>query len=84
MIFFVNGDNFGVYSKRNWKINRQQIITANIYRIKANDSIKYGCLCIESIDFILKGKILLDHTSLFSEGEYKKNDDNELFSIILD
>ena len=30
--------------------------------------------CIGFIDFMLKGKILLDYTNLFSPNEYKKND----------
>ena len=32
----------------------------NIYRIQANDSIMSGYFCIEFIDFMLKGKTLLD------------------------
>ena len=30
--------------------------------------------CIGFIDFMLKGKILLDYTNLFFPNEYKKND----------
>ena len=30
--------------------------------------------CIGFIDFMLKGKSLLDHTILFSSKEYEKND----------
>ena len=30
--------------------------------------------CIEFIDFMLKGKSLLDYTNLFSPKEYLKND----------
>ena len=30
--------------------------------------------CIGFIDFMLKGKSLLDHTNLFSSKEYEKND----------
>ena len=30
--------------------------------------------CIRLIDFILKGKSLLDYTNLFSLNEYEKND----------
>ena len=29
--------------------------------------------CIGFIDFMLKGKSLLEHTNLFSSNEYKKN-----------
>ena len=30
--------------------------------------------CIRFIDFVLKGKSLLDYTNLFSRNEYEKND----------
>ena len=30
--------------------------------------------CTVSIDFMLKGKSLLDYTNLFSPNEYEKND----------
>ena len=30
--------------------------------------------CVGFIDFMLKGKSLLDYTNLFSPKEYKKND----------
>ena len=33
-----------------------------------------GYFRIGFIDFILKGKILLDYTNLFSPNEYEKND----------
>ena len=35
-------------------------ITASIYRIQAYDSIMCGYFCIGFIDFMLKGKLLLD------------------------
>ena len=41
-------------------------ITTNIYRIQAYDSIMRGYICIGFIDFMLKGKSLLEHTNLFS------------------
>ena len=41
-----------------------------------------GYLCIGFIDFLLKGKSLLEYTNLFSPNEYKKNDVNiKIFSI---
>ena len=43
-------------------------------RIQAYDSIMCGYFCIEYIDLMLKGKILLDHTNLFSLNKYEKND----------
>ena len=33
-----------------------------------------GYFCIEDIDFMLKGKSLLDYTNLFSHNEYDKSD----------
>ena len=33
-----------------------------------------GYFCIGLIDFMLKEKILLDYTDLFSPSDYKKND----------
>ena len=33
-----------------------------------------GYFYIEFIDFMLKGKILLDYTNLFSPNDYEKND----------
>ena len=34
----------------------------------------FGFFCIGFIDFMLKGKILLDYTNLFSFNKYKKNE----------
>ena len=53
-------------------------IAANIYRIQAYDSIMCGYFCIGFIDFMLKGKSLLEYTNLFSPNEYKKNDKNNI------
>ena len=33
-----------------------------------------GYVCIGFVDFILKGKSLLEYTNLFSPNDYKKND----------
>ena len=54
-------------------IGNKNIIT-NIYRIQAYDSIICGYFCNGFINFILKDKILLDYTNLFSPSNYKKND----------
>ena len=54
-------------------IGNKNIIT-NIYRIQPYDSIMCGYFCIGFIDFMLKGKSLLEYTNLFSPNEYKKND----------
>ena len=34
-----------------------------------------GYFCIEFIDFMLKGKSLLDYSSSFSPNDYEKNDE---------
>ena len=49
-------------------------IKSSIFRIQAYDSIMCGYFCIEFINFMLKGKTLLDHTNLFSPNDFKKND----------
>ena len=54
-------------------IGIKNIIT-NIYRILAYDSIICRCICIGLIDFMLKGKSLLEFTNLFSPNDYEKND----------
>ena len=46
----------------------------NINRIQAYDSIMCGYFCIGFIDFMLKGKSLLEYTNLFSSNDYEKND----------
>ena len=48
-------------------------IKANIFRIQAYDSIMCGYFCIEFINYMLKGKTLLDYTNLFSRNDFKKN-----------
>ena len=54
-------------------IGNKNTIT-NIYRIQAYDSIMCGYFCIGFIDLMLKGKSLLDYTSLCSPNNYEKND----------
>ena len=49
-------------------------IITNIYRIQAYDSIMCGYFCIGFIDFMLKGKSLLEYTNILSPSQYKKND----------
>ena len=49
-------------------------IKSNIFRIQAYDSIMCGYFCIKFINYMLKGKILLDYTNLFSANDFKKND----------
>ena len=47
-------------------------IKANIFRLEAYDSIMCRYYCIEFIDYMLKGKTLLDYTNLFSPNDFKK------------
>ena len=49
-------------------------IKSDIFRIQAYDSILCGYFCIEFINYMLKGKTLLDYTNLFSPNDFKKND----------
>ena len=49
-------------------------IESNIFRIQAYDSVMSGYFCVEFINYILKGKKLLDYTNLFSPNDFKNND----------
>ena len=49
-------------------------IESNLFRIQAYDSIMCGYFSIEFINYMLKGKKLLDYTNLFSPNDFKKND----------
>ena len=49
-------------------------IKANIFRLQAYDSIMCGYFCIEFINYMFKGKTLLEYTNLFSPNDFKKND----------
>ena len=49
-------------------------IESNIFRIKAYDSIMCRYFCIEFINYMLKGKKLLDYTNLFSPNDFENND----------
>ena len=49
-------------------------IESNIFRIQAYNSIMCGYFCIEFINYMLKGKKLLDYTNLFSPNDFKNND----------
>ena len=50
-------------------------IITNIFGIQAYDSITCRYFCIGFIDFMFKGKTLIDYTNLFSPNKFKKNDD---------
>ena len=49
-------------------------IKTDSYRMQAENSIMCGYFCTGFIDFILKGKSLIDYTNLFSPNQYRKND----------
>ena len=60
-------DNFGVehIPKEIKKFNGNKDIKANIFRLQAYDSTMCGYFCIEFINYIFKGKTLLEYTNLF-------------------
>ena len=68
-------DSFGVehIPKEINKFMRNDI-KSNIFRIQAYNSIMCGYFCIEFINYMLKGKTLLDYTDLFPPNDFKKND----------
>ena len=53
----------------------------NIYSVQAYDSIMCQYFCIGFIDFMIKGKSLLEYTNLFSSNKYEKNDKKILKSF---
>ena len=69
-------DSFGIehISKEINKFIGNKEIKANVFRIQACDSIMCGHFCREFINYMLKGKTLLDYTNLFSPKDFKKND----------
>ena len=52
-------------------IGNKNIIT-NVYRMQAHNSIIYIYFCIGFIDFMVKGKSLLDYGNLFFPNDFKK------------
>ena len=56
------------------KSSSLKCIKSNIFRIQVHDSIMCGYFCIEFINYMLKGKTLLDYTNSFSPNDFKKND----------
>ena len=69
-------DSFGFENipKEIKKFIENKHIMTNVYTIQAYDSIMYEYFCIGFIDFMLKGKSLLNYTNLFSSNDYDKND----------
>ena len=68
-------DSFGVehIPKEIKKIIGSKDITAYIFRLQAYDSIISGYFCIGFINYMFKGKTLLEYTNLFSPNDFKKN-----------
>ena len=64
---FINSDTTKLSSLK-------RIKKSNIFRIQAYDSIVCGYFCMEFINYMFKGKTLLDNTNLFSPNDFKKND----------
>ena len=69
-------DSFGVehVPKEISKFIGNNKIKSNIFRIQVYDSNMCGYFCIESIDYMLNSKTLLDYTNLFSPNDFKIND----------
>ena len=62
-----------IFQKKSKKIMGNKNIITNIFGIQTYDSIMCEYFCIGFIYFMLKGKILLDYTNLFSPNDYEKN-----------
>ena len=69
-------DNFGVehVPEKIKVIFGNKNITANIFRVQANNSVMCGYFCIRFIDFMLSGKKLTDFMSMLSPYDFKKNE----------
>ena len=63
-----------IHNSDTTKSSSLERIKSNIFRIQAYHSIMCGYCCIEFINYMLKGKTLLDYTNLFSPNDFKKND----------
>ena len=72
----VNFDRFGVdhILKEIKQFIENKNIIANIYKIQIYVSIICEYFCIGFIDFLLKGKSLLNYTNLVSPNDYERND----------
>ena len=69
-------DSFGVehVPEEIKKIVGNENITANIFRVQANNSVICVYFCIGFIDFMLAGQKLTDFLRMFSPYDFKKND----------
>ena len=69
-------DSFGLeyIPKELVKFTKNKDTKTNIFKIQAYDSIMCCYFCFLFIDFMFKGKSLLNFTNLFSPYNFKKND----------
>ena len=70
-------DSFGVehVPEKIKKFVGNKNITANLFRVQANNSVMCGYFYTGYIDFMLAGKKLTDYTNMFSPYDFKKDDD---------
>ena len=79
---YVNNNNVNYFDSSGVELIPKEIkkfignkdVVINIYRLQTYDSIMREYFRIGFIDFILKGKSLLEYTNLFSPNDYEKND----------
>ena len=73
---FIYFDSFGIEHgpKEIKKFISHKDIKTNLFRIQAYNSIMCGYFCILFIDFVFKGKILINFTNLFYPDDFKKDD----------
>ena len=50
-------------------------VISNTFRIQVYDSIMCGYFFIGFINFMFKGKSMTDYTNIFSQNNFKRNDD---------
>ena len=72
MKYILIASELNIYQKIRKFLGIKNIVT-NVYRIQAYDSVMCAYFCTGFIDFMLKGKCLLDYANLFSPNEYEKN-----------
>ena len=70
-------DSFGVehVPEKIKKFVGNKNITANLFRVQANNSVMCGYFYTGFIDFMLAGKKLTDYTNMFSPYDFKNYDD---------
>ena len=56
------------------KQRKQKCHKKHLQKKQAYNPIRCGYFCTGFIDFMLRGKNLLDYTNLFSSNEYEKNE----------